>query len=87
MSVINTVLKDLENRSSQFTPIDIASVENQGTRKPKQIVSYAMALLMILLLAGLAFGLYLLRPIVVDSNRTWSNYIKDSAGRIEQLKY
>ena len=29
----------------------------------------------------------LLRPIVVDSNRTWSNYIKDSAGRIEQLKY
>jgi MSHA biogenesis protein MshL len=29
----------------------------------------------------------LLRPIVVESNKTWSNYIKDSAGRIEKLKY
>jgi MSHA biogenesis protein MshL len=29
----------------------------------------------------------LLRPIVVGSNKTWSNYIKDSAGRIEKLKY
>ncbi len=29
----------------------------------------------------------LLRPIVVDSNRTWSNYIKDSAERIENLRY
>lgn len=29
----------------------------------------------------------LLRPIVVNSNKTWSNYIKDSAGRIQQLKY
>lgn len=29
----------------------------------------------------------LLRPIVVDTNKIWSNYIKDSAGRIEQLKY
>jgi MSHA biogenesis protein MshL len=27
----------------------------------------------------------LLRPIVVNSNKTWSNYIKDSAGRIKQL--
>ena len=29
----------------------------------------------------------LLRPIVVEANKTWLNYIKDSAGRIEQLKY
>ena len=29
----------------------------------------------------------LLRPIVVNANKTWSNYIKDSAGRMEQLKY
>ncbi len=29
----------------------------------------------------------LLRPIVVDSNRTWSNYIKDSASRMEKLNY
>jgi MSHA biogenesis protein MshL len=28
----------------------------------------------------------LLRPIVVDSNKTWSNYIKDSAGRIQQME-
>ncbi len=29
----------------------------------------------------------LLRPVVVKSNKTWSKYIKDSAGRIEKLKY
>ncbi|MCZ6578323.1 MAG: pilus (MSHA type) biogenesis protein MshL [Gammaproteobacteria bacterium] len=29
----------------------------------------------------------LLRPIVVGSNKTWSNYIKDSASRMEKLKY
>ncbi len=29
----------------------------------------------------------LLRPIVVKSNKTWSKYIKDSAGRIKNLKY
>ena len=29
----------------------------------------------------------LLRPIVVNSNKTWSNYIKDSASRMEKLKY
>jgi MSHA biogenesis protein MshL len=29
----------------------------------------------------------LLRPLVVDTNKTWSKYIKDSAGRIEKLKY
>ena len=28
----------------------------------------------------------LLRPIIVNANKTWSNYIKDSAGRIKQLK-
>ena len=29
----------------------------------------------------------LMRPIVVDSNKTWSNYIKETGGRIEKLKY
>ncbi|MCP4490781.1 MAG: pilus (MSHA type) biogenesis protein MshL [Gammaproteobacteria bacterium] len=29
----------------------------------------------------------LLRPIVVNSSKTWSNYIKDSAQRIENLRY
>lgn len=29
----------------------------------------------------------LLRPIVVDSNKTWSNYIKDSVDRVDQLQY
>jgi MSHA biogenesis protein MshL len=28
----------------------------------------------------------LLRPIVVDSNKPWSNYIKDSAGRIQLME-
>jgi MSHA biogenesis protein MshL len=29
----------------------------------------------------------LMRPIVVGSNRTWSNYIKETGGRIDRLKY
>jgi len=29
----------------------------------------------------------LLKPIVVDANKVWSNYINDSAGRIDKLKY
>jgi len=29
----------------------------------------------------------LLRPIVVGSNKAWSNYIKDSTGRIDKLRY
>lgn len=29
----------------------------------------------------------LLRPIVVNSNKTWSTYIRDSADRIEKLRY
>ena len=29
----------------------------------------------------------LLRPLVVDTNKTWSKYINQSAGRIEKLKY
>lgn len=29
----------------------------------------------------------LLRPIVVNSNKTWSTYIQDSADRIERLRY
>jgi MSHA biogenesis protein MshL len=29
----------------------------------------------------------LLRPIVVGSNKTWSDYIKDSANRMEKLNY
>lgn len=32
MSVINNVLKDLESRSSQFTPIDIAAVNGASTK-------------------------------------------------------
>ncbi|MEE8366267.1 MAG: hypothetical protein V3R76_10800 [Gammaproteobacteria bacterium] len=68
MSVINSVLKDLESRSSQFTPIEIAAVENLTERKPKQTVSYAIALLSILLLAGLAFGFYLFQQGRVVAN-------------------
>ncbi|MFV2031310.1 MAG: hypothetical protein ACC663_02335 [Gammaproteobacteria bacterium] len=69
MSVINNVLKDLESRSSQFTPIEIASVENQITQKPQRSVSYALALLSILLLAGLSFGLYLFQQERLEPNK------------------
>jgi hypothetical protein len=68
MSVINSVLKDLESRSSQFTPIEIASVENLTERKPKQTVSYAITVLLILLLVGLAFGFYLYQQKRVVAN-------------------
>ena len=67
MSIINNVLKDLERRSSQFTPIDIASVENLVVQKPKKAFPYATALLMILVLASLAIGLYLSQQVSVKA--------------------
>ncbi len=70
MSVINSVLKDLENRSSHFTPIEIASVEALIERKPKKFASYTITLLSILSLAGLAFGFYLFQQNrVIEDNQ------------------
>ncbi len=51
MSVINNVLKDLESRSSQFTPIDIAAV---NITKPVNQDSWNR--LVILLLSGVLLG-------------------------------
>jgi len=42
VSVINNMLKDLDIRSSQFTPIEIATVGPAVTHKPGH--SYAMRL-------------------------------------------
>jgi len=43
MSVINNVLKDLESRASQFTPIDIAAVDHAVAKKqPKSRLSLVL---------------------------------------------
>jgi tetratricopeptide (TPR) repeat protein len=55
MSVINNMLKDLESRSSQFTPIDIASVESVVARKPRKSPAMTIPLIMVLMAAGLMF--------------------------------
>lgn len=47
------MLKDLEARSSQFTPIEIASVESAVAHKPKQNNSLVITLIMLLLAVGL----------------------------------
>lgn len=67
MSIINNVLKDLESRSSQFTPIDIASVENLVVQKPKKTFPYATTLLMSLVLASMVIGLYLSQQVSVKA--------------------
>lgn len=55
MSVINNMLKDLETRSSQFTPIEIASVESAVTHKTEKTSTALITLLMALLAVGLLF--------------------------------
>jgi tetratricopeptide (TPR) repeat protein len=49
------MLKDLETRSSQFTPIDIASVESAVAHKPRQNNTWLITLIILLLTAGLVF--------------------------------
>ena len=55
MSVINNMLKDLEIRSSQFTPIEIATVGPAVTHKPGHSNTMTVTLVMLLLAAGLTF--------------------------------
>ena len=55
MSVINNMLKDLETRSSQFTPIEIASVESAVTHKTEKTSTLVITLLTLLLAVGLVF--------------------------------
>ena len=49
------MLKDLEIRSSQFTPIEIATVGPAVTHKPGRTNSMAVTLIMLLLAVGLTF--------------------------------
>ncbi|MCZ6487452.1 MAG: hypothetical protein O6703_04670, partial [Gammaproteobacteria bacterium] len=53
MSVINNVLKDLESRSSQFVPIEIASVEAAVAEKPAQSRYLALLILALLVVAAI----------------------------------
>ena len=55
MSVINNMLKDLEIRSSQFTPIEIATVGPAVTHKPGRSNTTTVTLIMLLLAVGLTF--------------------------------
>jgi tetratricopeptide (TPR) repeat protein len=49
------MLKDLETRSSQFTPIEIASVESAVTHKTEKTSTLVITLLTLLLAVGLVF--------------------------------
>lgn len=58
MSVINNVLKDLESRSSHFTPIDIASVDGSTVEQPSTSRLPLVALLALLMISGLGVWYY-----------------------------
>ena len=62
MSVINNVLKDLESRSSQFTPIEIASINQSDIRSGKNSTMPVIVILLILSLAVAAYWIYLQQP-------------------------
>jgi len=53
MSVINNMLKDLEIRTSQFTPIEIASVKSATVHKTEQTNPLVFALIVVLLAGGI----------------------------------
>ena len=70
MSVINNMLKDLETRSSQFTPIEIASVQSAVAHKPKRTNALAITLIMVLLVVGLALLFFQLQYNRVELVKT-----------------
>lgn len=59
MSVINNVLKDLELRSSQFTPIDIAAVNSTKPVNEKSSISLGVLFISGILLAAAGYWYYL----------------------------
>ena len=67
------MLKDLEARSSQFTPIEIASVESTAAHKPKHNNSLLITLVMFLLAVGLTVAYFQIqnnssgRPATVEN--------------------
>lgn len=58
MSVINNVLKELATRPSQFTPINIASVNSQPVDKPESSNLSGSILLFLLTLAAIGLWYY-----------------------------
>lgn len=58
MSVINNVLKDLENRPSAFTPLELNSIKLESTKKAVSYVLWSLALFLLLLIAVLAYVYY-----------------------------
>lgn len=58
MSVINNVLKDLESRSSHFTPIDIASVDGGTVEQSSMSRVLVVALAALLAICGLGIWYY-----------------------------
>ncbi len=61
MSVINNMLKDLDVRSSRFTPIEIVKVGSAVAQEPRHARGLTITLITTLLAAGLIF-LYLQFP-------------------------
>ena len=59
MSIINNVLRDLEAKSTRFTPIDIASVSKPGNRRSRLPILYLLAVSLLFVGGGLVGWLYL----------------------------
>jgi tetratricopeptide (TPR) repeat protein len=66
MSIINNVLKDIEARSSQFVPIQIAAVESAVNERSQSSRARLFTLITVLLVAALGYWyfLYHQKPVV-----------------------
>ena len=51
MSVINNVLKDIENKPSAFTPLELAEVPDENTRKSFRPIAWLSGFLLLVILA------------------------------------
>lgn len=66
MSIINNVLRDLEAKSTRFTPIDIASVSNKSSRRPVLPGHYLLAVCLLIAGAGLLGWFYLPQQSAIE---------------------
>lgn len=64
MSVINNVLKDLDSKESQFTPIEIDAIGLKSTPARNQKPLLLVALLLLLVIAGVGAWIYLQDQLV-----------------------